>query len=143
MCGIKSPRTRVYHISDHSWCWYLFYVTLPRKIRRECIQRIFLSDEFVQSMFTTDVQSNIVVYYLFGYRQGYITEQCLTVMLELWRKAIDSKGTAGAILTDLSKAFDCLNHNLLLTKMDAYGFEKSVLMFIQNYLKENESQRVI
>ena len=78
--------------------------------------------------------------YLFGYIQGYSTEQCLIVMLGLWRKALDNKGTAGAILTDLSKAFDCLNHNLLLAKMDAYGFVKSALMFIQNYLKERKQR---
>ena len=56
-------------------------------------------------------------------------------MLERWKKALDGKGTAGAILTDLSKAFDCLNHNLHLAKMEAYGFDESALKFIQNYLK--------
>ena len=66
---------------------------------------------------------NFLSPYLFGYRKGYSTEQCLTVMLEQWKKALDGKGTAGAILTDLSKAFDCLNHNLLIAKMAAYGFD--------------------
>ena len=55
--------------------------------------------------------------YLFGYRKGYSTEQ-------VWKKALDSKGKAGAILTDLSKAFDCLNHDLLIAKLGAYGFDK-------------------
>ena len=54
--------------------------------------------------------------YLFGYRKGHITEQCLVVMTELWSKALDNKKSAGGILTDLSKAFDCLNHNLLIAK---------------------------
>ena len=40
--------------------------------------------------------------YLFGYRKGYITEQCLITMLEAWRKALDEKKYAGAVLTDLS-----------------------------------------
>ena len=83
---------------------------------------------------------NFLSPYLFGYRKGYSTEQCLTVMLEQWKKALDGKGTAGAILTDLSKAFDCLNHNLLLAKMEAYGFDKSALKFIQNYLKERKQR---
>ena len=60
--------------------------------------------------------------------------------MEVWKKGLDGKGKAGAILTDLSKAFDCLNHNLLLAKMDAYDFDKSALLFIQNYLK-NRKQR--
>ena len=56
-------------------------------------------------------------------------------MLEQWKKSLDGKGTADAILTDLSKAFDRLNHNLLLAKMEAYGFDGSALKFrIYNFL---------
>ena len=46
--------------------------------------------------------------YLFGYIKGHSTEQCLFIMIEMWKKALDNKKVAGAILTDLSKAFDCL-----------------------------------
>ena len=73
--------------------------------------------------------------YIFGYRKGYGTQHCLLVMIEMWRKALDERKVAGAILTDLSKAFDCLSHDLLLAKLDAYGFEKSALKFIYDYLK--------
>ena len=78
--------------------------------------------------------------YLFGYRKGFSTEQCLTVMLETWKKALDQKSKAGAVLTDLSKAFDCLNHDLLLAKFAAYGFDNSALLFIRSYLR-NRQQR--
>ena len=78
--------------------------------------------------------------YLFGFRKGHSAEQCLTVMLEQWKKALDGKGTAGAILTDLSKAFDCLNHNLLLAKLDAYGFHKEAIEFIRTYLKDRKQR---
>ena len=61
-------------------------------------------------------------------------------MIEAWKKALDLKHTAGAVLTDLSKAFDCLNHKLLIVKLNAYGFHKDVLKFIYNYL-ENRKQR--
>ena len=44
------------------------------------------------------------------------------------------------MLTDLSKAFDCLNHNLLISKHDAYGFDKSSLKFIHEYLKERKQR---
>ena len=59
-------------------------------------------------------------------------------MVELWRKALDKKHNAGAVLSDLSKAFDCLNHNLLIAKLEAYGFHISALSFIYNYLKERK-----
>ena len=79
--------------------------------------------------------------YLFGYRKGHSTQQCLLVMIETWRKALDDKKVAGAILTDLSKAFDCLSHELMIAKLDAYGFEKSAIIFIYDYLK-NRKQRI-
>ena len=78
--------------------------------------------------------------YLFGYRKGYGTQNCLVVMIEMWRKALDEKKVAGAILTDLSKAFDCLSHDLLIAKLEAYGFTKSALKLIYDYLK-NRIQR--
>ena len=59
-------------------------------------------------------------------------------MIEVWKKALDYKNSAGAVLTDLSKAFDCLNHDLLIAKLDAYGFEKNAINFIYDYLKERK-----
>ena len=44
-------------------------------------------------------------------------------MIEKWRKSFDSGGAFGALLTDLSKAFGCLHHELLTTKLHAYGVD--------------------
>ena len=76
--------------------------------------------------------------YLFGYRKNHSTEQCLTIMIEFWKKALDSKSITGAVLTDLSKTFDCLN--LLTAKLDSYGFDKSSLKFIHEYLRERKQR---
>ena len=78
--------------------------------------------------------------YICGYRRGYGTQHCLVVMIEMWRKALDENKVAGAILADLSKAFDCLSHDLLIAKGEAYGFDKSALKLIYDYLK-NRMQR--
>ena len=101
----------------------------------------------VSKLFERDMYDQILLYidkylsqYLFGYRKGYSTEQCLTAMTEVWKKSLDNKGKAGAILTDLSKAFDCLNHDLLIAKLGAYGFDKKALLFIKDYL-QNRKQR--
>ena len=59
-------------------------------------------------------------------------------MIEKWRKALDKKKKGGAVLTDLSKAFDSLDHKLLIEKLDAYGFGKDSLELIYYYLSENE-----
>ena len=61
-------------------------------------------------------------------------------MLEKWKAAVDNKKTFGALLTDLSKAFDCLPHDLLLAKLNAYGFSLSALKLVQSYLS-NRKQR--
>ena len=55
-------------------------------------------------------------------------------MLEKGKKALDERKIVGALLTDLSKAFDCLTHGLLIAKLAAYGFDHSALMLIHNYL---------
>ena len=73
--------------------------------------------------------------FLFGYRSGFGTQYCLLVMIEAWKKALDEGKVAGAILTDLSKAFDCISHDLLIAKLAAYGFEKSALILVYDYLK--------
>ena len=59
-------------------------------------------------------------------------------MLEEWNKAMDNKCYAGALLTDLSKAFDCMNHELLIAKLEAYGFDKDSLKFILIYLTDRK-----
>ena len=78
--------------------------------------------------------------FLCGFRKGYSTQYCLTLMLERWKKAIDSGKLAGGLLTDLSKAFDCINHELLIAKLEAYGFDLESLNFIYSYLS-NRKQR--
>ena len=48
--------------------------------------------------------------------------------------SLDNKGFGGAILMDLSKAFDTLGHDLLIVKLHAYGFDKNALKLIKFYL---------
>ena len=78
--------------------------------------------------------------YQCGFRKGYSAQHCLLSMLEKWKSAIDNKKMFGALLTDLSKAFDCLSHDLLIAKLNAYGFSIAALRLVQNYLS-NRKQR--
>ena len=55
-------------------------------------------------------------------------------MLEKWKKALDNKEAFGALLTDLAKAFDCLNHELFITKLHACSLSLSSLKLIHDYL---------
>ena len=76
-----------------------------------------------------------------GFRKGFSTQNCLLYMTENWKESLDQGGHYGALLTDLSKAFDCIMHDLLIAKLQAYGFDNDSLNFICNYLVDRE-QRV-
>ena len=73
-------------------------------------------------------------------RPGYSTKHALLRFIEKCKKSPDKKGFAGAVFLDLSKAFDSLNHELLIAKLDSYGFSKSALKLF-SYLKDRK-QRV-
>ena len=62
-------------------------------------------------------------------------------MIEKWKKSIDKGGQSGVLLTDLSKAFDCISHDLLIAKLEAYGVCHNSLKLIDNYFR-NRFQRV-
>ena len=53
---------------------------------------------------------------------------------------MDNGKPAGALLTDLSKAFDCLNHELLIAKLETYGFDQSSLSYIYSYLSDRKQR---
>ena len=55
-------------------------------------------------------------------------------MIEKWKKSVDKGKPFGVLLTDLSKAFDCLSHDLIIAKLNAYGFSLSTARLMQSYL---------
>ena len=81
--------------------------------------------------------------YQCGFRKGFSAQHCLIAMIEKWRQSLDSGGQATAVLTNLSKAFDCTDHELLIAKLNAYGFYDSSLTFIYLYLSERKQRTKI
>ena len=97
----------------------------------------------VSKIFERIMQKQITCYvekylspYLCGYRKGYNTQYALALMIEKWKLSLDNSGYAAAVFMDLSKAFDTLNHELLIAKLEAYGFERQALSIILNYLTD-------
>ena len=84
--------------------------------------------EFFESYFFSKYQG--------GFRKGFSAHNFLVSMFEKWISATDNKKSFGALLTDLSKAFDYLSHELLIAKLNAYAFNMSALRFVDSYLKK-------
>ena len=74
--------------------------------------------------------------HLCGYRKGFSMQTALSSLIEKWKQILDSNGYGAAVLMDLSKAFDTINHELLIAKLHAYGFTKKSLTVIFNYLSD-------
>ena len=75
-----------------------------------------------------------------GFRKGHSTQQCLLAMLEKWKRSVDSGKAFGALLTDLSKAFDCLAHELLIAELNAYKVSLPALRLIHDYLSHRKQR---
>ena len=57
---------------------------------------------------------------LCGFRQGHGTQHALFRLLQVWQKELDETGYNRTVLMDLSKAYDCLPHDLIIAKFGAY-----------------------
>ena len=71
---------------------------------------------------------------LSAFRKGISCQSILLKMMEDWRKALDDRKYVGAVLMDLSKAFDCMPHNILLAKLQAYGLSSEAITLMRSYL---------
>ncbi len=73
---------------------------------------------------------------LYAYRMKYDTEHVLFKLIDSWKYALDNDNFVGTVLMDLSKAFDCIPHGLLITKMSAYGLGNKACEVMESYLSE-------
>ena len=62
-------------------------------------------------------------------------------MIDGWTQALNSRQIAGVCLLDMSAAFDVVDHNLLLQKLDLYGFNEDTIAWFKSYLN-NRRQTV-
>ena len=73
--------------------------------------------------------------FISAYRKKYSIHQVNIRLLEEWREKLDKNFIVDAVLMDLSKAFGCIPHDLILAKLAAYGTERETLRLIYAYLK--------
>ena len=74
------------------------------------------------------------------FQKGFSVVNYLLPMIEKWRESLDKGGAYGALLTDLSKSFDCLPHELIIAKLYAYGVDMPSLKLINSYLSKRRQR---
>jgi hypothetical protein len=101
-----------------------------------------LLETLISTQLTAHLESNNMLHPAqFGFRKKLSCEIALTSLIEDWRYNLDSGNDIIAVFLDLSKAFDKVDHELLLTKLSYYNLDQSLLTLIKSYL-ENRSIKV-
>ena len=77
---------------------------------------------------------------LCGFRKVHSTQHALFKLLQAWKNELDNSGFIGTILMDLSKAYDCLLHDLLIAKLKTHNLDRSILRLLMDYLNSRKQR---
>ena len=78
-----------------------------------------------------------------GFRKGFSAQYSLIAMIEKCRNNMDKGISCAALLADLNKAFDCIVHDFLIAKLEAYGFSFEALKVMYNYLTDRKHRQFL
>ena len=88
----------------------------------------------------SEYSESFLSHILCGFRKAHSTQHALSKLFQSWQKELDNGGFAGTILMDLSKAYDCIPHELLIAKLKCYDIGNGNLRLLLDYLI-NRKQR--
>ena len=87
----------------------------------------------------TDYMNTLLSKFISAYSKSYSTNHVLIHLTENWKKSLDKKKIVGAVLMELSKAFDSIPCDLIITKMYSWlyanGFSINAVNYFYSYLK--------
>ena len=105
--------------------------TLPKAIMKSNFSKIF--EKLIYLQLNNYIQNKFSIY-VTGFRKNYGTQHTLLKMTETWKEKFNMGHKVGVIYTDLSKAFDSLNHELLIAKLKCYGLDQNAVEYFRSYL---------
>ena len=83
---------------------------------------------------------DLIYHHQSGFRKQHSCQTALTSLVDNWLTAINENKVVGTILLDLTKAFDLVNHKILLQKLASYKFSPNTLAWFTSYLKNRQQQ---
>ena len=95
--------------------------------------KVFEKLVYIQMMNFID-KHKILFVYQYGFRKKHSTSLALIDIVDKTKFALDKNDYALGILLDITKAFDSINHDILITKLENYGFRGHSSVFLRNYL---------
>ena len=100
-----------------------------------CFSKIY--EKYIHEQFKPFI-NGFLSQFISAYRENYSSCHVLVRLIENWKESLDKNFVTGAVLMDLSKAFDCIPHDLLIAKLHAYGFSSKAATFVYSYLKRRK-----
>ena len=82
----------------------------------------------------SEYSESFLIHILCGFRKAHSTKHALFKLFQSWQKELDDGGSVGTILMDLSKAYDCIPHELLIAKLKCYGIGNGSLRLLLDYI---------
>ena len=99
-------------------------------------------EKHIHEHLTKYLESNDLFHkYQSGFRTGHSCHTALTRLHDTWLNALNNKNMVGAVFLDMRKAFDLVNHEILLEKLKLYLKNDSTISFLSSYLS-NRHQTV-
>ena len=92
-------------------------------------------EKLIHEQTSSFLSNNELLYnYQSGFRKNHSTDSCLTFLHDKILKGFDKGLMTGMILVDLQKAFDTIDHDILLKKLSAIGFSNHTIGWFKSYL---------
>ena len=84
------------------------------------------------------IRKSLLYEFQSGFRSRYLNDTCLTHLTDFIKFQMDKGQFVGMILLDLQKAFDTVDHSILLMKIEALGFSQDAIRWFCSYLSDRQ-----